>query len=391
MATVVKKTVVKPVVKPVVKKAVTPVKPKSVIPLGYDKNNADAVTTAGNTAIDSAQKARDKVIKARLDEQVSLQAGQTRDAEKNLVDTTDQINQQTYDAQETQKAVGVQRGIQYSQQQQALEGGIAMQGTSLRVDAKTNRDGAIKTINEKIASLRNTASLETGASLDTANADKAILLEKQQTKYEGWTREDAVQLKAFNNQIKIMDIDQAHKVEINKLEFDQKKVMFSLEAKQQTYIANLNNTAEMSRVLKQIASSNMQNARDNATSRANTASSNATSRANNSANIRANAQNQANAIQAESTKQWKDIASTVMRADKNFNMSNPSDQKRFFTLIGMPASYQNQIIKQGSTPNAITTALSNLAKAKKTTVKALTTSGANKLKSASYGYGEYFR
>lgn len=233
---------VQPVVKPITKSVTKPaVKKTASKPLSIDQQ----IIQTGNGSISEAQKARDVIIKARLKEQLGEQAGMERDVTTGYVKAQEQIQGDVYDAQETQKANGVQRGIQYSQQQQALEQGISRAGMKMIVDAGKDRDGALLKIKERIASLKSGASAELQASQSQASSEKYQLAFGEAQKKQAWAREDAVQARAFANQLKLEGVSQANRMAMAKfdkqtqLELSQSKnkadnEMFAKEIARQT-------------------------------------------------------------------------------------------------------------------------------------------------------------
>ena len=347
----------------------------------------------GNSAIDSAQQARDAMIQARLAESLSGQDGLIRDAEGNLVKATGTINQNTYDQTETAKANGVNRGIQYSQQQQGLENGVARNGIKMIVDAGQERDKAILNIKDRIASLKSGASYETQASLATANSDKSTLamnvndkaqnrqwtLDDTQASYnrqdaviqeqrtydakllaenkvyadkilkEGYTREDAVRVIEMTDKVKLLDIDEAHKeaflqldtasqLKVMGVKNTHELVMQGNEITAQKVITGMNNATSIKTAnigaSAQITSSNIS---ANA-SMSNNASDNATSRANNTANIaQSNKENQ-DRIDA-STAEGKAKASAVTNEFLNTLLKNDPT----FNPYGSDAKSQAQL------------------------------------------------
>lgn len=183
-----------------------------------DTSFSGQIVQAGTSAISEAQKARDVIIKARLNEQIGEQNNMSTDVNDNYVKTKDAINLNTYDAQETQKTNGVQRGVQYSQQQSALEAGISRAGMKMVVDAGKDRDGALLNIKNKIASLKSGSSAELQASQSQASSEKSQLVMQEATKKQAWAREDAVQARAFANQMKLEGVSQANRMAMAKFD-----------------------------------------------------------------------------------------------------------------------------------------------------------------------------
>jgi hypothetical protein len=198
-------------------------------PVTKDTSFSGQIVQAGTSAISEAQKARDVIIKARLNEQIGEQNNMSTDVNNNYVKTKDAINLNTYDAQETQKSNGVQRGIQYSQQQSALEAGISRAGMKMVIDAGKDRDGALLNIKNKIASLKSGASAELQASQSQASSEKSQLVMQEATKKQAWAREDAVQARAFANQLKLEGISQANRMAMAK--FDKQTQLALMSAK----------------------------------------------------------------------------------------------------------------------------------------------------------------
>lgn len=411
----------------------------------------NGIVTAGNASADSANASRQAIINARLQEQLGSQAGLERDAQGNLVKATETINGNVYDAQETQRATGVQRGVQYSQQQQAVENGVSRAGMKMIVDAGKERDTAILNIKDRIASLKSGASYEIQASQAQADAEKAKvfqeatqnafnrenqlsdmqtgfnredyttsvdqkfqtdmqdkqyiqqgqLLDKtwnreDEVKFEDrkyteeqqgkqWTREDAVADKAFNRQVEAMGIDQKYKVELQNLDFSQKKEFLKLETQQQKDILEVKNKYDvdmfgMTSAL-QIKIEGMGNATQMALGQlsANTQQSIA------QANINADESKFIASINAEKNKQMTELAGNFLMNDPNFKWSNNTDASAYFNVIGMPQDLQNKILKSGGTNPTVKEAVEQVAKSKNTTVVDMNSSLGDRLHKVMFG------
>jgi hypothetical protein len=328
--------------------------------------------------LNDADRARQLVIDARLQESLGAQAGLERDAQTALANKTEQIQGDTYDAQESQRATGTQRGIQYSQQQQGIEAGISRAGTKMIVDAGKDRDNAILNIKDRIASLKSGASYEKQASTAQADAEKGKLqyeasirgedrqwqledtqsardynnatIEKgwthdDEVMYKGWTHDEAVADKAYTNQINMMNIDQGNKKELMGLEFGQKKEFLKLETATQKEILDIKNKYDVNMFgltsALQVKIQGMNNSTQMALGQLSANTQASIAKAGRDQN-----ESQFNAtINAEKDKVMVDMASTFMRNEMGFSFDNPSDAKRFYTLVGMPSSLQAQLIK----------------------------------------------
>lgn len=249
-------------VTPVVDASTAIAKPIATIADQFDMKQyvADQLAS-GNSAITSAQQGRDLSIQARLNEQTALQAGQERDAVGNFTKASDTINANTYDAQENQRANGVNRGIQYSQQQQGLENGISNAGAKLIVDAGAQRDVAIANIRDRIASLKNGASLDTQASQSQADAEKAQLAtnvnkdatqrqwtlddmkdataQADRVRQEGYSHEVAMKVIDYTNQVNLLAVDNKYKVAFLQLDTAAKLKILGVQNANDLKLTNL--------------------------------------------------------------------------------------------------------------------------------------------------------
>ena len=320
--------------------------------------------------IDEADKARQAMIQARLAEQLGAQDGMIRDAEGNLVKQTGQIHQNTYNQNETAKANSVNKGIQYSQQQQGIENGVARNGIKMIVDAGQERDKAILNIKDRIASLKSGASYEMQASQAQADAEKGKVtndynmrqedrqwqLDDIQSSYdrqdyvtddtrkyeakllednkayadkilkEGYTREDAVRVLEMGDKVKLLDIDNKYKVAFLDLDTQaQLKVMGvknvhelkmqSNEITAQKIITGMNNATQIKSANIGASASIQNNILDNATSRLNNGDNIAQSNKENTDRI--SAQSADNKAKAEGLK--NEFLNNLLKNDPTFN------------------------------------------------------------------------
>lgn len=193
----------------------------------------------------SAREARDAYIRARQEEQMGEFAGQERQVGRQFEQEQRDIQGDVYEAQERQRATGVQRGIQYSQQQQALEQGISRAGTQMIADARQNRDLALQNIKDRITTLKSRTSYELEASraqqeadiakgeLSTADiygqrqyetgARREEQARQERLIREGWSREDATADKNFNRTLELRKMDEASKEKFFEMDADLKR------------------------------------------------------------------------------------------------------------------------------------------------------------------------
>lgn len=202
-------------------------------------------TGAGQESIVANQRARNAMIRARQEQQLGDLAGAERDVEQQYEEQRKGIGQDVYQAQERQRALGTQRGIQYSPQQQAIEAGIQRTGTELQQEARVSRQNRLANIKDKISAIRKGTALELEASQATAQAQQAQLrgqaeqmatqrqwqLEDRDAKIqredflrqEGYNRQDILADRAFNRQLEMYDMQQKDKERFFNMDADLKR------------------------------------------------------------------------------------------------------------------------------------------------------------------------
>lgn len=365
------------------------------VPKFDSQSYINGITSASNASADSANASRIAMINARLAEQLGAQDGLIRDAEGNLVKKTDTIHANTYDAQETQKANGVQTGIQYSQQQQALQNGISRAGTKMIVDAGKERDTAIMNIKDRIASLKSGASYEMQASVEQANAEKSKALADAtaQANQRDWSLQDLTasqnyndktiananaydtaktdklfthdeQMKAldFDNQVKLGAIDQANKEILMKLDTTEKLKVMAVQDKYDKegkkidlasaiQLAGVNAGFDMQKISYQESQAN----------------------ARNTANINASANETAMKIKADTASaiakagaEKNQFLNSFLASDPTFNPYNLKDAKsqKQLTYLAELNGVTPEVLRTliGGNPDQVDSAVSSIAK-----------------------------
>lgn len=198
----------------------------------------------------SAQASRDAIIQGRLSQDVADQQNLINDANTNYSKTEKETQDNIYNAQENNRAQGVQRGIQYSQEQQAIEAGTSLAGEKALVDAKTQRDNSIMNIKNKISALKSNATYEMQASNDQANSEiakaqgDAIMTDTQrqwklQDDATAFQRQVALQNMDFDNQVKMFNMTEASKEKFYKMDEQSKKDFMALDDEYKTRYFNM--------------------------------------------------------------------------------------------------------------------------------------------------------
>jgi hypothetical protein len=214
------------------------------------KNSMDAsiaqyqadMNAKGIAYAEAAKNNRDALIQARLAQDIAAEEQNKGTVENQLKTETENINQDVYNAQENTRAEGVQRGIQYSQQQQALEQGVSIAGNNAISKARTARDTALNNIKIKIDALRSGASNELIASQGQADADKAQY--GMTTAQNVFNRQNQVADNSFTaqNQVLMSQLNQSQQIELKKMDYAQQDKMAKLSLDQQKEMMNLEQT-----------------------------------------------------------------------------------------------------------------------------------------------------
>lgn len=211
----------------------------------------------GEAYANSAKQARDALIQSRLTQAVQAEEANKLDAENNLVNETNAINQETYNATENTKAFGQQQGIQYSNQQLALQNGVQANASQSLNKARMARDTALTNIKNKIQALKDGAMSELQASASQAEADKAGYgLKASETVFNRSAQvadannalagQSALALQNSNSQLLGQQLGFNHDKEIAKLSADNQIKMKNMDFAQQDKVLKMDEASKKS-------------------------------------------------------------------------------------------------------------------------------------------------
>lgn len=132
---------------------------------------SNTINTNSQSTANAQQVSRDAIINGQLGINVTNENNNTGDVNAQYTTQETGIRSDTYNNIENLKAGNTMKGIQFSQQGDALTQGATRAGEGLIVGAKSTRDLALNNIKARITALQANAGLQLGASSSQKNTD----------------------------------------------------------------------------------------------------------------------------------------------------------------------------------------------------------------------------